>query len=134
MSKVSYFIHHKDEPKYEPSAIAQVSFTQTDDCSKFHSDVRMILRDKSLSDRIGVNVLRDYVDRMVSSNNSPTADLSDDELMDTILDRRVVDPNDVYQMTNYLDKNLDNVKDNLAKMKKSYEQKKKLLDSLKVDK
>lgn len=138
MSAKSIYIPRPKHPVYEPSIISQVCFTKVDDMVKFHSDVHVILREKSLADKLGPEQLRAYVDDMLRNRNmGSTEQLTDDQLMETIQSRRLTELTDVYQLNKYLSDQADDIKSKIDKYNKQKEkssaERKKLLDSLGIE-
>ncbi|UPW41735.1 internal scaffolding protein [Peromfec virus RodF8_8] len=123
----SFYVPYVHEPSVKPSVVSQVLLTECDGCKKFHSDIHAILREKSLSDVISPESLRQIVDDMVRPRpDSSSEGLSDDQLFDTIFDRRCTDFNDWHQITKYLSENREEVLKRLS----DFKAKQKRLDDL----
>lgn len=130
MAKKSYCncIDYPDEPRFQPSLVSECLFTDANGVKKFHSDIHLILRDKSFANNIGPDAFRQYVQSIMDKtgrDSSGLKDLDDDQLMESILDRRLSDATDVYQFTDRLESYIDEYKD---KLDKYHSAKKKLSD------
>lgn len=134
---VAHYIPYPKEPVYKPSLVGRLLFTDIDGMTKCHSDVNLILRDKSLADKLGPDNLRSFLDSLLRERDAGSSDaLSDDELMDTIVSRRITEATDVYSMAKLMEKEYDSFKTQIDKNKalkeKTESERKKLLDALGV--
>lgn len=121
-------VPHPNDPVYQPSVISTCSVTDCDGITKFHSDIHMILREKSLADMVSPEVLRQMVDDITRpAPSSSTSALSDDQLFETIFDRRANDFNDIYQITRHLHADAERIKSRIEQ----YNSEKKKTDELK---
>lgn len=122
------FIPHPDDPVYQPSVISTCSFTECDGMVKHHSDIHMILREKSFANMVSPETLRQMVDDIMRpTSSSSVSDLSDDQLFETIFDKRANDFNDIYQITRHLHENAERIKSRIEQ----YKTEKKKTDELK---
>lgn len=123
-------VEHPNEPVYQPSVMSAVMCSDFNGCRKIHSDVNLILRDKSLGDRLGPDVLKSYVDSIIKNSPNPREELSDDEIMDTIMDRRITEATDIYQMSTRMAERIENIRkqrDDFNKQKEKYDNDRKEL-------
>lgn len=108
--------------KYEPSVFSKF-LHDVDDSSqqvqKLHSDVYMLLRQKSIDNQIGATAIREYIDSL-RVNNTPTPQLTDDELFSLIEPREVNNITDAYKYAQYLEGNSVKVKNKLKDLEKKY--------------
>lgn len=123
---------HKDDPVYKPSVISPVLFTEVDGMIKFHSDVNVLLRSKTAVKTLSPDVLRSYVDGIMRNHDSGVPnDMTDEQLFESILPRRLTDMTDVYQFTRYMHDNVEDIKDKISKYNKERSNRVKQLESLK---
>lgn len=128
-------INHPDDYQYEPSVISTCCISDCDGMTKIHSDIHMILRERSLSDMISPSQFRQIVDDLTRDSRGSVDDgLTDDQRFETIIGRRLTEFTDVYQFTKYLDSHTDEVKASYEKYQKCLSDRKRLLDSIKPSK
>lgn len=129
-SHICVRVFHSNEPVYQPSVMSVVMASDFNGCRKIHSDVNLILRDKSLGDRLGPDVLKSYVDSIIKNSPDPRMELSDDELMETIIDRRITEATDIYQMSTRMAERIENIRkqrDDFNRQKEKYDNDRKEL-------
>ena len=71
---------------------------------KFHSDLNLLLRQKSIHRRIGSDLLREYVEKLQAPDVQKTQ-LSDDELFQLIEPKQVNNLTTAYEYAKYIEKN-----------------------------
>lgn len=123
---------HKDDPCYKPSVVSPVLFTEVDGMIKFHSDVNVLLRSKTAVKTLSPDVLRSYVDGIMRNHDSSVPnDMTDEQLFDTILPRKLTDITDVYQFTKLVDDGVEDIKSKISDYNKARDKRVKLMESLK---
>lgn len=108
---------------YVPSILAPFLVDRDDKgrVVKQHSDVHLLLHQQNLQKKIGVDAIRNYLDKL-HRDPTPRPDLSDDELFSLIEPKEVNNLTDAWKFAKYLQGNSDKVRtkydDLCAKAKK----------------
>lgn len=130
---MSYGVDHSKQ--YKPSVVAPFLREADTDGSlvKVHSDIHLLLRQKSLQRSIGVDSLRAYFDGLVNSQGSSmsTDQLSDDQLFELIPPKSVNNLTTRYEWAQYLQDHEKELKAKLSESKKFASKQKELNDWLK---
>ena len=121
---------------YSKSVVSDFLCTvSSDDCEdhlkpiKLSSDIHLLLREKSIHRRIGVDVLRDYVEQLQQKESELSrANLTDDELFQLIEPKSVNNLTSSYMYAKYLKDNSDKVKERYNTLIKSYEDYNKMVE------
>lgn len=95
----------KHTKRYRPSVISSVlcDVDENGNLQALHSDAYFLLRQKNLHEKIGVEAIRTYLDRMGLGASSPDGtNLSDDELIALIPPKDVDNLTDVWKYGRYL--------------------------------
>lgn len=113
MLQVNKFYGVKHSKSYRPSVISKFLMDVDDDgnIQQVHSDVYLLLRQKKLSQTIGSDAIRNYIDSLyVGSHASLTTDFSDEELFDCIVPKEINNITDAHKYAQYLKAHSDDVK------------------------
>lgn len=116
MKRNPYF-GHQHSRIYKKTVISDFleSIDKDGECVKVHSDIHLLLRQKKIQDTIGLESLRQYIDKIERPNTGPRPQLSDAELMTLIEPRELNTITDMYQYSRF-------IQDNEAKMLDKYNQ------------
>lgn len=93
------------EPKYVPSLVGSCCSSQVGDVVKYHSDIHLLLHQKNLADKIGIDNVRQYLNDINSNFSAPDTllkDLSDEQLIEVTKDRRFNTITDNYEFQQIL--------------------------------
>lgn len=114
---IPYGVSHTK--KYQPSVLASLLVERSfdDDSVTFISDVNLLLRQKTLQRRVGVDLLRDYV-QSLERTQTEKHDFSDDELFQLIEPKAVNNITTFYEFAKYLQHNSETIKSKYVQMKK----------------
>lgn len=125
----SYGVGHSK--KYRPSIISPVCM----DCDEkgnvvhVHSDSYLLLRQRKLSERLGADAIRSYLDSIRVAALPQVPNLTDEELFSAIIPKEINNLTDGYQYAKYLKDNGDEVqkryKNLVAQYKERFDVKKK---------
>lgn len=83
---------------------------------KRHRDLYLLLRQKNLQQKIGLETIRNYVEKMIQPV-TPMPNLSDDELFQLIEPKSIDNITDAYQYARYLQSRHNEVKDKYEELK-----------------
>lgn len=119
--------------RYQPSEISSflVEHDEEGNIVRYNNDVRLLLHQKDLHKKIGLDVIRSYVDSL-NGNPEPKLDLSDEELLSILPPDELDTFTDAYQYRKYLDEHHQEFKtkyDALQARKKQYDEEKKRYES-----
>lgn len=112
---------------YSKSVISDFLVDRDEDNNIVHvnSDVNLLLRQKTIHRKIGIENLRDYIEGLMSQDKTDgMQNFSDDELFQLIEPKSVNNLTTCYEYAKYLQDNAEKVKakfDDLKKQKTSYE-------------
>lgn len=112
---------------YSKSVIADFLVDRDEDNKivQINSDVNLLLRQKTIHRKIGIDNLRDYVDNlMINDKSQGLPEFSDDELFQLIEPKSVNNLTSCYQYAKYLQDHSKEVKaklDELKKQKQDYD-------------
>lgn len=114
--------------KYVKSVVADFLVEKSDNSEnpeyKIISDVNLILRQKTLHRNVGIENLRDYIDKL-QYNQSEQHNFTDDELFSMIEPKAINNLTTMYEYARYIQDNSKSIKskfDELVKAKKQYYQ------------
>ena len=107
---------------YQPSEISQflVEHDEEGNVIRYNNDVRLLLHQKNLHKKIGLDVIRSYVDKL-NSNPEPPHDLTDEQLLSMLPPSEIDTFTDAYQYRKYLDEHEQEFKSKYEKMQKDAE-------------
>lgn len=98
---------------FQPEPITQVRAvnygTADAPCIKLRSDVKLLLDQKRISDQIGLDAVKAWLERIQPKDLSPKAKLSDSDLLKYVKSRYVQAPCELKSWSDYLDRNRDRV-------------------------
>lgn len=117
---VPYGVSHSK--RYNPSIVVDYLVERDDETNEvcINSDINLLLRQKTLQRRIGVDLLRDYVNNL-EREQSQKHDFSDDELFQLIEPKDVNNITTAYQFAKYLQNNSENIKSKYESFKREKE-------------
>lgn len=108
---------------YKPSVVSPFLDERDSDGNliKRHSDVHLLLRQESLQKSIGVESLRQYLDRIHVNGNQAfsTDNLTNDQLLDLIPPREINNLTTQYEWMKYLEDNENQLKLKLEEYQKT---------------
>lgn len=89
-----------NESKYEPSLVGQCAVSEYADGIKLHSDIHLLLHDKNIVDKLGVDTVRDYLKEVTSDTTGSfdKSNLTDEQLYSFITERRFNTLTDKYEL------------------------------------
>lgn len=118
--KVRIFYGASHSKTYTKSVVSDflVDKDKENGFTKYHSDVNLLLRQQSLHKKIGVDLLRDYVNGLEISERDKH-DFTDDELFSLIEPKEINNLTTAYEYAKYLKKNSDDIKKRYKDMKKA---------------
>lgn len=108
--------------RYNPSEISQflVEHDEEGNVIRYNNDVRLLLHQKNLHKKIGLDVVRSYVDGL-NRNPEPQHNLTDDQLMSMLPPDEIDTFTEAYQYRKYLEENSKEFKSKYEKMQKDAE-------------
>lgn len=129
-----------DEPKYVPSFVAQCSFDTEGDVTKFHSDLYLLMHQKNITDKIGIDNIKEYLKQInanYATSDTSMSNLTDEQLMEMCKDRRFNTITDNFQFQRMIANDYMSIRDEaIARIerKKAFEaERQKLIDSFNVN-
>lgn len=114
---------------YNPSVVVDYLVEKDDTTGEvcINSDIHLLLRQKTLQRRIGLDLLRDYVNNL-EREQPQKHDFSDDELFKLIEPKGLNNITTAYQFAKYLQSSSESVKNKYEALKREKETFKSLFD------
>ena len=108
--------------RYTKSIVADflVDKDEENGFTKLHSDVNLLLRQKTIHRKIGLDALRDYVQNLERTETNKH-DFTDDELFSMIEPKDINNLTTAYEYAKYLEHQSEAIKEKYKKMKKDKE-------------
>lgn len=106
---IYYGINHSRQ--YKPSCVSPFLFDRDEEGNimYIHSDIYLLLRQKNIEEKIGVQRLREYITDLQIERKIGNEQLSDDELFKLIEPKSINTITDAYQFSKYLRYNNDKI-------------------------
>lgn len=101
-----------DNPQYKPSILQQVYLQKFEDGSvKLNTDTHLMLYDKKLSEKVGLENINQYLANGTNNMHSyDTSSFTDEQLIEMTRDRRLSNQNDAYQYQRVLSSEFERVR------------------------
>lgn len=92
------------------SMVRRVNYgTEDNPCWKVQSDVKLLLDQKRISDMVGLDAIKAWLERIQPKDLSPKPKFSDTDLLKYIKSRYIQAPCEMLSWSEYLDRNADSV-------------------------
>lgn len=99
------------------SMVRRVNYgTDDEPCWKLQSDVKLLLDQKRISDMVGLDAIKAWLDRIQPKDLSPKPKFSDADLLKYVKSRYVQAPCEMLSWSEYLDRNADSVMSDLKNL------------------